>query len=82
MRAVSALQGALVTSELPSSSDDVVVGDGDAKGAQEHRGALLALTVDGDHELVALVDLKLEPGTAGRDDLGLVDRLPESISEL
>ena len=55
--------------------DDVVVGDGNAKGAQEHRGALLALTVDGDHELVALVDLKLKPGTAGRDDLGLVDLL-------
>ena len=55
--------------------DDVVVGDGDAKGAQEHRGALLALTVDGDHELVALVDLKLKPCTAGRDDLGLVDLL-------
>lgn len=45
------------------------------RARQEHRGALLALTVNGDHELVALVDLKLEPGTAGRDDLGLVDLL-------
>mgnify|MGYP000708459924 CR=1 FL=1 len=69
------LQGALDHIGVAEQLDDVVVGDGDAKGAQEHRGALLALTVDGDHELVALVDLKLKPGTAGRDDLGLVDLL-------
>ena len=70
-----ALQGALDHIGVAEQLDDVVVGDGNAKGAQEHRGALLALTVDGDHELVALVDLKLKPGTAGRDDLGLVDLL-------
>ena len=70
-----ALQGALDHIGVTEQLDDVFVGDGDAKGAQEHRGALLALTVDGDHELVALVDLKLKPGTAGRDDLGLVDLL-------
>ena len=70
-----ALEGALDHIGVAEQLDDIVVGDGDAKGAQEHRGALLALTVDGDHELVALVDLKLEPGTAGRDDLSLVDLL-------
>ena len=70
-----ALEGALDHIGVAEQLDDVVVGDGDAKGAQEHRGALLALTVDGDHELIALVDLKLEPGTAGRDNLGLVDLL-------
>ena len=70
-----ALQGALDHIGVAEQLDDVVVGDGDAKGAQEHRGALLTLTVDGDHELVALVDLKLKPGTAGRDNLGLVDLL-------
>ena len=59
----------------PTSSSTALAKKELAKGAQEHRGALLALTVDGDHELVALVDLKLKPGTAGRDDLGLVDLL-------
>ena len=52
---------------------DLVVGLGDAEGAQEHRGALTTLAVDGDDELAALVDLELEPGTTGRDELRAVD---------
>ena len=70
-----ALDGALDDVGVAQQLEDVVVGDSDAQGTQEHRCALLALAVDGDDELVALVDLELEPGTAGRDDLGLVDLL-------
>ena len=69
------LDGALDHVGVTQELEDVVVGDGDPQGAQEHGGGLLALAVDGDHELVALVDLELEPSTAGRDDLGLVDLL-------
>ena len=39
----------------------------DAEGAQEHGCGLLALTVDGNDELIALVDLELEPGATGRE---------------
>ena len=70
-----ALDGALHDVGVTEELEDLVVGDGDAQRAQEHGGGLLALAVDGDHELVALVDLELEPSTAGRDDLGLVDLL-------
>ena len=70
-----ALDGALHDVGVAEQRVDVVVGDGDAEGAQEHRGGLLALAVDGDDELVALIDLELEPGAAGRDDLRLVDLL-------
>ena len=65
----------MTTSEVAEQLDDLVVGGGDAEGAQEHGGGLFALAVDGDHELIALVDLELEPSTAGRDDLRLVDLL-------
>ena len=52
---------------------DLVVGLGDAEGAQEHRGALATLAVDGDDELAALIDLELEPGTTSGNELGAVD---------
>ncbi|MCY1231330.1 hypothetical protein D9M72_437760 [compost metagenome] len=48
---------------------------GPAEGLQQHRDGLLALAVKADADLVALVDLELEPGTAGRDDLGSEDIL-------
>ncbi len=70
-----ALKRALDDIGVTEQLDDVVVGDGDAQRAQEHRGALLALAVDGDHELIALVDLELQPRAARRDDLGLIDLL-------
>ena len=52
---------------------DLVVGLGDAKGTQQDRCALTTLAVDGDHEVAVLVDLKLEPGTTGRNELDMVD---------
>ena len=70
-----ALDGALDDVGVTQQLVDIVVGHSDTQGAQEHGGRLLALTVDGNHELVALVDLELEPGAAGRDDLRLVDLL-------
>src|SRR3954469_11928184 len=44
-----------------------------AEGLEEHGDRLLALAVDADADLVALVDLELEPGAAARDDLRAVD---------
>ena len=70
-----ALDGALDDVGVTQQLVDIVVGHSDTQGAQEHGGRLLALTVDGNHELVALVNLELEPGAAGRDDLRLVDLL-------
>ena len=52
--------------------DDVVVLLGDAEGAEQQDGGLAALAVDGDHEVAALVDLELEPGAAGGDELDVV----------
>ena len=66
------LAGALALVNLLESVD-LVVGLGDAEGAQEHDGGLTALAVDGDHEVAALVDLKLEPRAARGDELHLVD---------
>ena len=47
----------------------------EAEGLQEHRDRLLALAVDAHADLVALVDLELEPGAAARDDAGADDVL-------
>ena len=44
-----------------------------AEGLEEDGDALLALAVDADADLVALVDLELEPGTTARDDASRVD---------
>ena len=70
-----AVDGALDDVGLTEQLVDLVVGDGDAECTEEHGGGLLALAVDGDHELVALIDLELEPCTTCRDDLSLVDLL-------
>ncbi len=48
---------------------------GPAEGLQEDGDGLLALAVDADADQVALVDLHLQPGTPGRDDLGGEDVL-------
>src|SRR5690606_21621963 len=40
----------------------------EAEGLEEHRDGLLALAVDAHADLVALVDLELEPRAAARDD--------------
>ena len=48
--------------------------------AQKHRRGLLALAVDGHHELAALIDLELEPRAARRDDLRLEHAFSPSIS--
>ena len=70
-----ALDGALHDLGVAQELQELVVGDGDAERAQEHGSRLLALAVDGDNELVALIDLELEPGAARGDDLRLVDAL-------
>ena len=54
---------------VTEQGDDLVVALGDAEGAEQQRGALATLAVDGDDELATLVDLELEPGTAGGDEL-------------
>ena len=55
--------------------DDLLAGLGQAEGAHEQGGRLLALAVDAHGEQVALVGFELEPRTAGRDDLRVVDGL-------
>ncbi len=52
---------------------DLVVRLGDAEGAEEHRGALATLAVDGDDQMAALVHLELEPCAARGDELHAVD---------
>ena len=52
--------------------DDLVVGLCDAKSTEQERRRLAALAVDGYDELAALVDLELEPGTTGRNELCMV----------
>src|SRR5690606_14766035 len=47
----------------------------EAERLEEDRDGLLALAVDADADLVALVDLELEPRTAARDDARRVDVL-------
>jgi hypothetical protein len=54
---------------------DLVVGDGDAHGAEQERGRLATLAVDGDDELAALVDLELEPSTTRGDELHVMDQV-------
>ncbi len=59
---------------------------GPAESLQENGDGLLALAVDADTDHVALVDLHLQPGTPGRDDLGgedvLVGRLVDGGVEV
>lgn len=59
---------------------------GPAESLQEDGDGLLALAVDADADHVALVDLHLQPGTPGRDDLGgedvLVGRLVDGGVEV
>ena len=69
-----ALEGVAHDVGVAEKGVDLVVGLGDAEGAQEDHRGLTALAVDGDHEVAALVDLKLEPGAASGDELGLVDQ--------
>src|SRR6185312_6675608 len=47
----------------------------EAEGLQEDGDGLLALAVDANADLVALVDLELEPRAAARDDAGGVEVL-------
>ena len=53
---------------------DLLVG-GVAHRAQQHRDRQLALAVDADVDLALLVDLELEPGAAGRHQVGDEDLL-------
>ena len=69
-----ALEGGADDVGVTQESKDLIVGLGDAEGAEEHGRGLATLAVDGDHEVAALVDLKLEPGAAGRDELRTVDQ--------
>ena len=55
--------------------DDLLARLGQAEGAHEQRGRLLALAVDAHGQDVALVGLELEPRAAARDDLRIVDGL-------
>ena len=55
--------------------DDLLARLGEAEGAHEQRGRLLALAVDAHGQDVALVGLELEPRAAARDDLRVVDGL-------
>ena len=68
-----ALDGGANDVGVAEKGDDLVVGVGDAKGAQQQRRGLTTLAVDGDDQLAALVDLELEPGSTSRDELGTVD---------
>src|SRR5690606_3456077 len=52
---------------------------GEAEGLEEDRHRLLALAVDAHADLVALVDLELEPGTTARDDASRVDVLVRGL---
>src|SRR5699024_5510978 len=52
--------------EATELSEDFFAGQ--AEGLQEHGDGLLALAVDAHADLVALVDLELEPCTTARDD--------------
>ena len=49
--------------------ENLVIGLGDAKGAQDQRRGHAALAVDGDDQLAALVDLKLQPCATRGDEL-------------
>ena len=51
------------------------LGFGPAEGLEQYRHGLLALTVEADTDLVALIDFELEPGTTGWDDARGVDVL-------
>jgi hypothetical protein len=53
-----------------------------AQGLEQHRDALLALAVDPHAHAVALVDLELEPGAAGRDHLAAEDVLVRGLVDL
>ena len=70
-----ALDGALHDVGVTEHLDDLIVGRSDAESTQEHGRRLLALAVDGDHELIALIDLELEPRATRRDDLRLINLL-------
>ena len=52
---------------------DLLVGLGDAEGAQEGGDVLAALAIDPDADGVPLVGVELEPGAPAGDDLGRVD---------
>src|SRR5690606_1816812 len=77
-------QGLLDGGEAGELRHDVLAGE--AEGLEEHGDGLLALAVDADADLVALVDLELEPGTTARDDACrddvLVARLVGSLVEV
>ena len=75
-------QGVLQHLGLTQELDDLLVGLGDAEGAQEQGRGLLALAVDAQGEHVALVGLELEPCAACGDDLGVVDHLVAGLVAL
>ena len=66
-----ALDGAKHHIGIAEELRDLVVRNGNAQRTQKHRRGLLALAVDGHHELAALIDLELEPCAARRNDLRL-----------
>lgn len=70
--AVERAQHHLVVAE---ELDDLLARLGEAEGADEQRGRLLALAVDAHGQDVALVGLELEPRAAARDDLRVEQRL-------
>ncbi len=70
-----AIEGAQHHLVVAEELDDLLAAFGQTEGAQQQRGRLLALAVDANRQDVALVGFELEPCTAGRDDLGVVDDL-------
>ena len=73
VRMVSFSRVSSIDSKPANSVEDLLAGQ--AEGLEEHGDRLLALAVDAHADLVALVDLELEPGTAARDDARRVDVL-------
>ncbi len=77
-------QGLLDGGEAGELDEDLLAGH--AQRLEEHRDRLLALAVDAHADLVALVDLELEPCTTARDDASgddvLVGRLVGSLVEV
>src|SRR5699024_5988824 len=63
--------------ELAELLEDLRLGP--AEGLEQNGHRLLALAVEAHTDLVALVDLELQPGTAGGDDLRSEDVLVRGL---
>ncbi len=59
--------------------EDLLIGLGDGKGAEEGGDVLAALAIDPDADRVALVGVELEPGSPAGDDAARVDHAVGSL---